>query len=178
MNTQNVNVKTAAPESSRKMGETHMHAMTEVLSNASMAFFQPSHSRVWDYAVQHCGEWRSRQDGQTLAQLREAFPDMELIATAEAIERENEPFRAPWMEISEARYIDQLEVQRVVDWCRSTGGESFKAMEVVGGDVTSIFFRREGRFFECSDLDSLPHDELAAQIGEQFFARDAVNFGH
>jgi hypothetical protein len=186
MHTRNVNVKTAAQESSRKMGENghlpqgnhQMPATTESQKPAAMAFFQPSNSRVWDYAVQSRGEWCTRGDRKTLAQLLDMFPDMELITTTEALERENEQFRAPWVEITEARYIDQLEVQRVVDWCRSTRGESFRTMEVVGGDVTSILFRRDGRFFECCDLDSLSHDELAAQIGEQFFARNVVKFGH
>jgi hypothetical protein len=156
--------------------ESNMSVMTQ--NQNGMAFFQSSLSRVWDYAVQRGDEWLTRQDGQNLAQLRRTFPDMELIATDEALERENGPFLSPWVEISEARYIDQMEVQRVVDWCRSTGGESFKSQEVVGGDVTSIFFRRDGRFFECCDLDSRTHEELASQIGERFFARNVVNFGH
>lgn len=155
-----------------------MSIIAESMKPMAMAFFQPSHSRVWDFAVEHGGEWCTRHDGQTLAQLREMFPDMELIATDTAIERENEQFRSPWLEISEARYIDQMTVQRVIDWCRSNGGESFKSQDTVGGDVCNIFFRRDGRFFECNDLDSLTHSQLVNQIHEQFFAGDSVNFGH
>jgi hypothetical protein len=43
------------------------------------------------------------------------------------------------VEITEARYIDQLETLPPVDWCRGYGGESFKSMEFTGGDVTAIF---------------------------------------
>ncbi|EJG2388932.1 hypothetical protein AM391_RS23665 [Kluyvera ascorbata] len=155
-----------------------MSVITETQKSTAMAFFQASLSRVWDFAVEQGGEWRTRQNGQTLAQLRDVFPDMELIATATAIDMENDQFRSPWCEINEARYIDQLETQRVIDWCRSNGGESFRSQEIIGGDVTSIFFRREGRFFECSDVDTLTHCKLVAQIEERFFAGDSVNFGH
>lgn len=144
--------------------------------NAGMVFFLGSF--IWSPAVKVGDEWCSRYKGHTLAQLQNEFPDMELITFEAAIDRENEAYRQPWKEITEERYIDQLEVLPPMDWNRSTGGESFKSMERYGGDVTSIFARRDGRFFECRDLDSLPHAEIMKQIDEGYFAGKAANSGH
>ncbi|VYU36904.1 hypothetical protein [Metakosakonia massiliensis] len=148
------------------------------LSATPMAFYQPSRARIWDYAVMAGGEWRTRFGGQTLVQLREEFPDMTLISSDIALVCENEQFRSPWVEITESRYIDQLEVLPPVDWCRSTAGESFKSMEMYGGDVTTIFARRAGRFFECRDLHTLTHAAIVESLTTTFFAGDSMNTGH
>lgn len=155
-----------------------MSALEAVLRPTEMAFFQVSRSRIWAYAVQSGGEWRSAFGGQPLAQMREEMPDMELIPTVDALKRENDGYRQPWCEISEARYIDQLEVLPPMDWHRIGECESFKSSERYGGDVTSIFARFRGRFFECRDLDTLTPEQIRESLVSTFFAGDSVNSGH
>lgn len=74
-----------------------MSAPEAALRPTGMAFFQVSRSRIWAYAVQSDGEWRSTFGGQTLAQMREEMPDMELISTVDALKRENDGYRQPCM---------------------------------------------------------------------------------
>lgn len=127
MLTPDVNVKTAASECSRKMGENTVNTVT-----------QPT---------------------QVQKQL-------------------NDGYRRPWGEITEARYIDQLETLALTDWCRGFGGESFKSMEFTGGDVTAIFVRYGARFFECHDLHTRNHRELIGDVINRFCLDAPLNSAH
>jgi hypothetical protein len=93
-----------------------------------------------------CGEWVTEYGAKTLNAVRCIYSDTELLSLFEVKEAQNLGYRRPWVEISEARYIDQLEVLPPLDWCRGFGGESFKSCEFTGGDVTAIFVSVEGRF--------------------------------
>ena len=108
---------------------------------APMAFFVPSHNAVYDRATKLEGQWVTQREAKTLESLRRLYPDAELIPATLVQEKQNDGYRRPWVEITEARYIDQLETLPPVDWCRGYGGESFKSMEFTGGDVTAIFVR-------------------------------------
>ncbi|EGD4232760.1 hypothetical protein H1Z99_005021 [Salmonella enterica subsp. enterica serovar Meleagridis] len=147
-----------------------MTALKDAIKPTPMAFFQASQWRIWSYAVESGGEWRSKFGGQTLAQMREDMPDMELIPTEEAVRRENEHNRIPWHEINEARYIAQLEQLPPMDWNTWAGCESFKSAELYAADVTSIFARFRGRFFECRDLVTLTPQQICEVITSTFFA--------
>ncbi|TDT50846.1 hypothetical protein DFO53_4573 [Enterobacter sp. AG5470] len=154
-----------------------MSVLEELLKPTPMAFFQVTQSRIWDYAVLSDGEWRSKISGMTLAQMREDMPDMELIPSEEAVKRENEGHRLPWHEITEERYIDQLEVLPPMHWRTLAGCESFKSSEMYAADVTSIFARFRGRFFECRDLFTLTPQQIFDGIANAFFAGDSANSG-
>lgn len=154
-----------------------MSELAEALAMTDMAFFESTRSRIWSFAIMASGEWHARFGGQTLEQLRDEFPGMELLPTAVALARENERLRTPWIEVSRSRYIDQLECLPPVDWNRSTGGESFKSMERTGGDVTAIHAEVEGRFFECHDLHTLTHEQVIASVKHAFFAGETSS-GH
>ncbi|VVT47232.1 hypothetical protein UYSO10_1299 [Kosakonia radicincitans] len=154
-----------------------MSTLEEALRPTEMAFFQVSRSRIWDYAVLSGGEWRSKFGGKTLAQMREDMPDMELIATAEAVKRQNEGHRLPWEEITGERYSDQLEMLPPVHWRTWGSCESFKSPERYSADVTRIFAKFRGRFFECRDLVTLTPQEIYESILSAFFAGDSVNSG-
>ncbi|MCM7470795.1 hypothetical protein M8R87_19620 [Enterobacter bugandensis] len=82
------------------------------------------------------------------------------------------------MEITEDRYIDQMETLPPVDWCRGFGGESFKSMEFTGGDVTAIFVRYGERFFECHDLHTRNHRELIGDVIGRFCLDAPLNSAH
>nr|WP_255322589.1 hypothetical protein [Enterobacter cloacae complex sp.] len=89
---------------------------------APMAFFVPSHNAVYDRATQLDGQWVTQREAITLESLRRLYPDAELIPATQVQEKQNEGYRRPWKEITEARYIDQLETLPPVDWCRGYGG--------------------------------------------------------
>ena len=101
-----------------------------------------------------------------------------IVTQAATLEVQNASYRRPWVEISEARYVDQLEVLPPMDWCRGYGGESFKSMEFTGGDVTAIFARFEDRFFECHDLHTLTHRELIGEVITRFCLDKNLNNTH
>jgi hypothetical protein len=158
--------------------QTATTANSVTTTQDAMAFYHAPGNCIFSYAVFHNGQWLTAYSGKTLEQLRKEYPEMELLSTHDALARENEGYRLPWSEIAQARYLDQLEVLPPMDWNWSNGWESFKSREMHGGDVTSIFARHEGRFFECRDLHTLSHAEITRQIETQFFARNAANSGH
>lgn len=159
MHTQNVNIKTAAQESSRKMGGVKTVLMT---------FFIPSHNAVYGWALQRNGEWFTEYGHQTLEAVRRLYPDTILMAFSDVQQKPDVGFRRQWEEITSDRYIAQMESLSLMDWCQGNGGETFKSMEYSGGDITAIYARYEGRFFECRDLFSLTHHDLIGSIIARF----------
>lgn len=145
---------------------------------AQMAFFVPSHNAVLARATKKDDQWVTESDAKTLEAVRSLYPDAELITVAQAQEKQNNVHRRPWTEITEARYVDQLESLPPVDWCRGFDGESFKSMEFTGGDVTAIFVRYRARFFECHDLHTRHHRELIGDVIAHFCRDAPLNSAH
>ncbi|WP_436877894.1 hypothetical protein [Siccibacter turicensis] len=145
---------------------------------APLAFIRTESGQIFANASFLDGEWVSRYGSQTLEVLRRMYPDMALMSIPECYTLQNERFRQPWKEVTEARYIDQLEVLPPMDWNASQSGASFKSSEMYGGDVTSIFASKDGRFFECRDVCTLTHQNIIAAVTAQFFAGESVNSGH
>lgn len=143
----------------------------------SMAFVLPSRQEVYAWARWNGVEWVSTSGEAGLDEMRHYCAEIQLVSEAEAVAMENARYRKPWEEISEARFIDQLEVLPPVDWHWGVC-ESFKSSEMYGGDVTSIFAKYKGRFFECRDLISLKPKEIMESIITTFFAGDSANSGH
>ena len=70
-------------------------------------------------------------------------------------------------EVSEARYIDMLEVLPPARWTTKSGSESFHVSEYLSGNFVSWFVRitsSDGsvRYFELQDVDTMKHDALVA----------------
>lgn len=143
-----------------------------------MAFFVPSHNTVYAWAKQQNGEWVTEFSAKTLDSVRSIYPDVELMPFAQVQVIQNIGYRREWTEITQARYIVQLEMLPPMDWCRGYGGESFKSMEFSGGDVTAIFVRYGERFFECRDLHTLTHKELIRGIITRFCPEQTLNSAH
>ncbi len=153
-------------------------SVTEMLNTPSMAFYVPSCNTVYAWARQQDGEWVTEYGAKTLNAVRRIYPDTELLSFSGVKEAQNRGYRRQWVEVSEARYIDQLEVLPPLDWCRGFGGESFKSREFTGGDVTAIFVSVEGRFFECHDLHTLKHKALIEDVITRFCPEKHLNSGH
>lgn len=136
---------------------------------ALMTFFIPSHNAVYDWARQNAeGEWVTRFGCKTLDDVRSRYPDVALMAFAEVQKIPDIGFMSGWKEITLARYVDQMGSVPLMDWCQGQGGESFKSMEFSGGDVTAIFVRCAGRFFECRDLHTREHAALVGDVINRF----------
>lgn len=143
-----------------------------------MVFFIPSSNAVYAWAKQRNGEWVTEYEAATLDSVRSLFPDAELMTFAQVQEKQNIGFRRQWVEITQNRYIRQLEALQPMDWCRGFGGESFKSMAFTGGDVTAIYVRYGERFFECHDLHTLNHRELIGDVITRFCLDAPLNSAH
>lgn len=143
-----------------------------------MAFVRTTTADIWCHAQWLGGEWVTEWGQKTLAMLQENYPDMAVMSVAALIDLQNETYRTPVAEITLERYIDQLEVLPPMDWCRSNHGESFKSMEMYAVDVTSIFVRTEGRFFEFRDVCTLSHAQVLARVETEMLSGSASFSGH
>ena len=148
----------------------------QITTGQKLAFIQSEAGVLFSYAMWHNAEWVSRWGMQTLAVLQRLYPDMLLLPVEEALALANSKHRTTWVEITEERYIEQLESLMPMDWHRTTLGESFKSMEMTG-DVTTIYARRNGRFYECHDLFTLSHQDIMRGIDKAAGA-PGMNKGH
>jgi hypothetical protein len=143
-----------------------------------MVFVRTTTADIWCHAQWQGGEWVTEWGQKTLAVLQENYPDMAVMSVAALIDLQNDKYRTPVAEITQERYIDQLEVLPPMDWCRSNHGESFKSMEMYAGDVTSIFVRATGRFFEFRDVCTLTHAQVLARVETEVLSGNASFSGH
>lgn len=143
-----------------------------------MAFVRTLTADIWCFAQWLNGEWVTEWGQKTLAVLQENYPDMAVMSVAALIDLQNDKYRTPIAEITQERYIDQLEVLPPMDWCRSNNGESFKSMEMYAGDVTSIFVRAAGRFFEFRDVCTLSHAQVLARVETDMLSGNTAFSGH
>lgn len=102
--------------------------------------------------VQHPVTGRSEIAGETLEQIRLRYPGAQLVefgpwcaAKEKALCSEPEP-------ITEARFMEMLEVLPPQRWQRGENCESFELCEHTSGRVTAIFCRIGDRYFEFSDI--------------------------
>ncbi len=97
---------------------------------------------------------------ETLEELQVQYADMALMTEDKADALYCTRLFRPWEEISEARWIDQLDVLPPLDWCSTPAGETFKSSEMYSGKVTHIFAQIRGRYFECRDYAWKKHADL------------------
>lgn len=70
--------------------------------------------------------------------------------------------RAP-KEITQARYLEMLNMLPPMDFYGSTGRQTFKMSELIDDDITTIFCQINGRCFELQDNYRLTHREILAK---------------
>ena len=113
---------------------------------------------------------------ETAEQIRERYPDAELISLDEAYQRHQQPFIVPVSEITEKKFWYWLEVLFPEDWQHS-GGESFKVCERICGDITQICCSlndynpdtkapRQRRYFTLCDTYDTPHKDIVSRCRE------------
>jgi hypothetical protein len=153
MHTQHIN--TAASESSK----TWVNGQNKTVDD--LVFVRIDTGKVFSQAIAlEDGSIVSLVSFETLEELQVQYADMALMTEDQADALYCTRLFRPWEEISEARWIDQLEVLPPLDWCSTSAGETFKSSEMYSGKVTHIFARIRGRYFECRDYDWKKHADL------------------
>lgn len=152
------NVKTAPHESKETSGEHNV-------------FAKPGTLCAWDEAINLNGKWVTRCSGRTLPELQRDYPDMAMMTRVEFTRQANAAARTEVREISEERFIDQLEVLPPMCWVRGDATQSFKSCEMYAEDVTTIFVQIKGRFFEFRDVFTLSHQDILARIDAEIFGK-------
>ena len=123
------------------------------------------------------GVFRSTIKNETLAQIRIRYPEAEIGEWEDIYRAAENSCKTEPQEITEAQYIDALEVLPPVCWKNAKGVESFKVSERFYGNVAAIYARLGKRYFTFSDLISLTPDEIADRIASSAaFNRSPVQF--
>lgn len=148
-------------------------------TNDVPAFFIPSRNTIYSTGFIPEGQHEpvSLCSFETLAEMQIRFPDMELLSLDEAESRQSAGKIQPWKEITEERWLDQLYVLPPVDRMSTPAGETFKSAERYDRNLTSIFARWDGRYFECRNRCTLHHRDLILSVA-QSFTRTTQNAGH
>ena len=73
-------------------------------------------------------------------------------------------YRKDVPEVSEARFMDALNVLPPVGWTTRGGVESFRISERLWGNITDIFAHCGKRYFTLTDDVRLPADVIAARV--------------
>lgn len=114
-------------------------------------------------------QYRSHVEAECLDEIRKRYPTAELRDFAEVCREIEALDRAhdchPPKEITKERFWEKLEVLPPVDWQRRGSHESFKIMERLCGNLTTICVRVGDRYFELVEDIRTPHEKLLELVG-------------
>lgn len=119
-------------------------------------FFSPGKRTVIDIVA---NDGLSFIRSQTLAELRQQWPDVEVVPSEEAVTRIESGHITEAVEISREDFIDALEVLPPCRWKRHGDTESFYMSEFTYGSITAHYVRINTRYFHFSDDASLTHED-------------------
>lgn len=121
-------------------------------------------SVVDSVVIDEAGVQRGLVSGETQAELSDRYPDMQVIDIDDFIIMHNDVHRTPPEESSEERFTFALECMPPLDWQIVRGIESFKMEERLSANMTSIYARKEDRYWTFVDRDDLSAEEIASKI--------------
>lgn len=133
----------------------------------------PSFS-VIDNAVFVDGQWLSSYTRQTQEQLAEQYGEVCMMGIRECTAGREAFVITEAKEIDQTRYMDMLEVLPPLDFVNTGRTSSFKMSEMYSGNITTIFVRVAGRYFEFKDRVTLTHSEILSRVLEHVTAQDAA----
>ena len=125
-------------------------------------FYVPGKPGIID--VVHPVSKRGGYSGETLEEMRLRYPGAEIADWDTVLQASDDMFRSAPIEITEARFMEMLEVLPPVGWTQRNGCESFKLSERTSGNITAIFARVGNRYFEMSDSIAMPHDKIIEAV--------------
>ena len=127
-------------------------------------FYEPGSHSIIDIAVLVEGVWRSQINNEDINQIRARYPKVEFGDFDQIYKRAENSYKSDPVEITEAQYIEALEVLPPVGWTSAKGVESFKMSERLYGLITAIYTRIGKRYFTFNDKISLPADQIADRV--------------
>lgn len=133
----------------------------------TMLFYVPGDPHAIDYARESEGRLVSMIAGQTLAELAERYPGVVLADEETFLEQHDRLLSTDPREIAETQFFDALGVLPPINWRRYPEGcESFMWSEFIGGNVTTIFARRDDRYWSFQGVATLTHADIMKRIWE------------
>lgn len=128
-------------------------------------FYIPGTPTAIDYALElDDGRIVTNWTRETLEQLAERYPGVVIEDEDAFIAQQERVLSTTPEEITEAEYYSALFILPPLDWKGGNGGESFKWSEFVAGNVTTIFVKRQGRYWRFRGVATLPHAVIMAKV--------------
>jgi hypothetical protein len=136
--------------------------MSYKLEHPEHCFYSDNEAVIIDFARP---DGRSCCYGQSLDEMRERYPDAELLPYTEASVKYDAAVRRkimhPPVEITEERFNYMLEVLPPTRWTRRKDSESFVMSETICGTLADAYVRIGNRYFEVPvDTKTHNHDDL------------------
>lgn len=105
-------------------------------------------------------------NGQTLEQMKDRYPDIEVMSVDEATEELErvrlEASGAPCV-ITREQFIEAMECLPPREWHQEVDSESFKSPEAFSGRIASTCVRIGNQYFSLHARYGTPHSDLVAQ---------------
>lgn len=131
----------------------------------TMLFCVPGDPHVIDYAREREGRLVSMITGETPAELAAQYPGVVLADERTFLEQQDRLLSSDPREIAEARFFDALgELPPLNRRHYPEGDESFMWPEFVGGNVTTIFARRDDRYWSFQGVATLTHADIMRRV--------------
>jgi hypothetical protein len=156
--------------------------MQSVQSFRQPVFFVPGTQQVVPVIIDFAkrrpdGVFVSSISGNTLEETATRYPGAQLGECDTVVaEKESKLISEP-VEITQAQFIDALEVLPPDDWQRHVYSESFKMSERLSGRITSVFVRVNDRYYEFADRDSITHEEAVEKVSRAMAAQGTGHGG-
>jgi hypothetical protein len=156
--------------------------MQSVQSFRQPVFFVPGTQQVVPVIIDFAkrrpdGVFVSSISGNTLEETATRYPGAQLGECDTVVaEKESKLISEP-VEITQAQFIDALEVLPPDDWQRHVYSESFKMSERLSGRITSVFVRVNDRYYEFADRDPITHEEAVEKVSRAMAAQGTGHGG-
>jgi hypothetical protein len=137
---------------------------SELANKSTHVFYSKDKRCVIDVVNPTTG--KSAINCHSMDDLRDEYPDVRMVTWAEHDQLHRESWVTPWREVTEDEWHDMLEVLPPSDWHTVNGVESFKMIEHLSGDITTIYARYNGRYWARNESYTLSPDEIADEILE------------
>ena len=116
---------------------------------------------------QMTSEGKGLYSGETIEEIRQRYPKIELRDFDEVIEQQEAHLRTSPEMISEDQFNDALEMLPPDNWVRTPAGESFAFAERYSGRMTTIYARLGRTYWRFIDVANLGHMAIMERIGAE-----------
>lgn len=129
-------------------------------------FYVPGSGSIIDTAILRDGVLRSSVYNQTLEEMRERYPHVQIGEWDTIYNAHQEALKTEPTEITPEKWEYALCVLPPVGWKSARGVESFKMSERLSGNITAIYARIGDRCFTYNDSIFTSAEVIAERVGE------------